>query len=111
MVRASGYEIQKLVHEGFIVRRKLASGGTVRRLRAALSDVLAVETAPGNTTLNNCFASDYPRSSRQAPSFRKFLSVEDHCIYCPRGTRPEIAEKRRNFAIIAFEADQRKWCS
>lgn len=61
-VHASRREIRQLVDDGFIVKRRLVSDATVRRLRKALSDVLAIEKAPGSGTMNTCFGSEYLRN-------------------------------------------------
>lgn len=60
-VHASPTEIQSLVKDGFLVRRRLLPSFDVKRFRSALSDVLIVERKKQHSNVDGCFGSPYLR--------------------------------------------------
>lgn len=60
-VHASPGEIRHLVEKGYLLRPKLITAPGIKRLRAALSDVLIAEERQGRDPADGCFGSPYLR--------------------------------------------------
>ena len=60
-VQASAEEIQQLVKEGFLIKRRLISASDVRRLHNALFEILNAEESQGRDPADGCFGSPYLR--------------------------------------------------